>query len=79
MTDCAGLTGDSAAADAADNIELLSCACECERLTDDELEGLKTEIVINVSIIDYDFACTGIKTNSGNRLFSAACTVKIRN
>ena len=61
----------------ADNIELSLCACENEGLTNDELECLKTEIIVNVSVIDCNLAGTLIKSYSCNRAFSSACAVKI--
>jgi hypothetical protein len=47
-----------------DNVELFCCLCESERLTNEELECLKTEIVVNFSVVDDDFACAGIYTNT---------------
>ena len=47
MADSTCLAGHAAAVDAADDIELFAGACKSERLADDELEGLKAEIIVN--------------------------------
>ena len=66
VTDSAGLAGDTAAVDAADDVELFTRAGEFERLADNELESLKSEIIVYISVVDDDFAGAGVKTDSGN-------------
>ena len=64
MTDSTGLTGNAAAGYTANDIELFGGFGKCERLTNDELEGFKTEIIVNVSAVDRDFAGACIYANS---------------
>ena len=64
MTDSTGLTCYAAAVNTANDIELLGCACELERLTNDKLECLKSEIIINVSVVDGYLARTCVNTNT---------------
>ena len=78
MTDRARLTGHAAAADTADNVELLAGLGEDEGLTNDQLEGLKTEVIVDISVIDGDLTGTLIESDSCNRRLSSACTVEIR-
>lgn len=66
MADSTCLAGHATAVDAADDIELFTGACKSERLADDELEGLKAEIIVNLSVVDDDLAGAGIKTDSGD-------------
>ncbi len=65
VADCACLTGNSAAAYAADDVKLLGCVCKSERLTYDELESFKTEIIVYVSVVDCDFAGARVNAYSG--------------
>ena len=64
VADCACLTGDTTTVNVSNDIELALCVCYAEGLVDDELECFKTEIIVYVSAVDGDNACTGIKTNS---------------
>lgn len=66
VADSTCLAGHAAAVDAADDVELFAGACKSERLADDELEGLKAEIIVNLSVVDDDLAGAGIKTDSGD-------------
>jgi len=77
VADGAGLAGETAALDASDNVDLLGSAGELEGLTDDDLQGLKTEVVVNVSVVDGDLAGAGIKADTGNGRFSTAGAVII--
>ena len=52
MTDSTCLTCYAAACNSANNVELLSCFCKVERLSNDELECLKTKVIINISVVD---------------------------
>ena len=78
MANSACLTGNAAACNAADNIILIGSAGENERLTNDELECFKTEVIVNISVVNGNLSGTCIKTNTGNRTFSSACSVEIR-
>ena len=52
MSDSASLTCNAAACNCADNIELLNIICESEGLTNDQLESLKTEVIVDASAVD---------------------------
>ena len=78
VTDCTGLTGDTAALYVCNDIKLTLCTCYTKGLVDDELECFKTEVIFYIASVDGDFTCTGIETNSCNRTLSSARTVKIR-
>ena len=47
-----------------DHIELIDCACRNERLANDNLERLKSEILVDVSFIYCDLTCSRYKLNS---------------
>ena len=66
MTDSTCLTGNAAAVYTANDVELLGCACKLERLTNDKLECLKSEIIINISVVDGYLARTCINTNTSD-------------
>ena len=72
MTDCAGLTGKSAAINIHKNIITSLETRENERLTDRHLQGFKSEIIINVTTVDNDLSITRNEANTGNGLFTAA-------
>ncbi len=78
VTDGTSLAGDTAADYIANDIKLAHIAGEFQGLTNDELEGIKTEIVIDISLIDGDHAGTGINTNTGDGFLSSAGAVEIR-
>ncbi len=58
VADSAGLAGDAAAGHAADNVELLVGAGEGQGLTDNKLQRVQTEIIVNISVVDRDLAGT---------------------
>ena len=78
VADSACLAGDTAAANVCYDVKLTLGLGNAEGLVNDELESLKTEIVIYVSAVDGDVTGTGIEANSCNRLLSSACAVEIR-
>ena len=77
MSDGACLTGNATACYCAYNVEILADAAEVEGLTNDELKGLKTEVIVNISAVYGYFACALIKADSGDRMLSAACSIEI--
>src|SRR5699024_719101 len=77
VTDSTGLSCNAAACNSANYVELLCCICESQRLSNDELQSFKTEVVVDISVVDCDFTCSLIQSYSCNRAFSSACTVKI--
>ena len=66
VTDSTRLTRNAAAFDGRNDIELTDGAGNIEGLIDDELESLKAEIIVYISVVDDDFAGAGVKTDSGN-------------
>ena len=80
MTDSAGLTGYAAAGYGADDVELTGGAGQLHRLTNDELQGVKTEVIVDVTIVDGDFAGTVcVYANTSNGALSSTGAVEIRN
>ena len=74
----AGLTGYTAAGDRADNIKLTGGIRNRKRLTNDELERIKPEIIINITLVYRNGTRTGKNTYSRDRTLSSARAVKIR-
>lgn len=78
VADGAGLAGYAAACDGADDIVFAERLGQGHRLADNQLEGVKAEIIVDVSAIDGDAAAAGINSDAGNGTLSAACAVEIR-
>ena len=66
VTDRAGLAGHSAALNIDQYVELISVLSQHERLADDGLQGLKSEIIVDISLIDRDLTGSRYKVNTGN-------------
>ena len=64
MADCSCLSCVTAAAYVNDHVELVCCLCSHERLANNNLQSLKSEILVNVSFIDRDLTCSRYKINS---------------
>ena len=71
VTNCAGLTGHTTAADIHQHVER-GRAGQRQGLTNGHLEGLQTEVVINITLVDGHFAITGDQADAGNSLLAAA-------
>ena len=56
MTDGAGLAGNAAALDGADNVDLTDQIGRSQRLTDDHLQGIEAEIIVDIATVDGDGA-----------------------
>ena len=78
VTDRAGLAGDAAAVHVRHDVELANRVRNAEGLVDDELQGLETEVIVNVAVVDGDLAGTGIQSDAGNGALSSAGAVEIR-
>ena len=78
MADRACLTGYTAAVNAANDIELAGRFSKVEGLTNDELKGFKTEIIVYISVIDRDLARAGVYANARNGALSSSRAVEIR-
>ena len=56
MTDGTGLAGDAAALDGADDVDLADQIGRSQRLTNDHLQGVQTEVIVDVTAVDGDGA-----------------------
>ena len=54
MTDGAGLAGDAAAGDGADDVHLAQQVGGDQGLTDQQLQGIETEVVVDIPAVDDD-------------------------
>ena len=75
MTDRAGLTGNAAAFDGGFHIDLADGAGSDQGLTDDELQGLKAEIIIDLTAVDGDNA--GAVGDQVNRTYRVSWFCKL--
>ena len=67
MTDSAGLAGNAAACDGDNNVNLAQHISGDQGLTDDQLQGLQTEVVVDLTAIDDDGAgAVLVNANTGN-------------
>ena len=78
VADSASLTGNTAAGNADDDIVLALQAQQDQRRTDDQLQGLQTKVVIDITIVDGDLASAGVNTNAGNGILTTTSAVEIR-
>ena len=78
MTDSTCLTGDTAALNVSNDVELAHGIGDAEGLVNDELKGLKAEVLVNVTAVYSDVTGSGIKANAGYRALSSAGSVEIR-
>ena len=77
MADCSCLSGKTTTVYECDDVKLTSGLGYAEGLVNDELECLKTEILVNVLLVDGNSACAGNYANTGNALLSSTCTVEV--
>ena len=78
VADSASLAGNTAAGNADDDIVLALQAQQDQRRTDDQLQGLQTEVVIDITIVDGDLAGAGVNANAGNGILTTTSAVEIR-
>ena len=64
VSDSTSLSCVSAAFYINENIKFALCLCSSQWLTNDNFQCFKTEILVDISFIDCDFACTRCKVNS---------------
>ena len=69
VTDCSCLSCVSAAVNVYDHVKFISGLCSCQRLTNDNFQGLQTKILIDVSFIDGNFTSSRYKIYSCDRFF----------
>ena len=72
MTDGAGLAGEAAALAVDDDVELAGGFGQVQGLTDDHLQGLIAEVLVQGALVDDDVTLAGDQTNASDRLFSSA-------
>ena len=77
VTDSASLAGEATAVYVNNNVELANGIGNAEGLVNDELHGLKTEVLVDVSAVNGNNAATGIEANSSNGLLSSTGSVEI--
>ena len=78
MADSTGLTGYAAAGDGDDNVNLAQQIGGDQRLTDDQLQGVQTEILVDVTAVDDDgTGAVFVNANTGNGGLTTAGAVKI--
>ena len=63
VSDSTSLSCVSAAFYINENIKFALCLCSSQWLTNDNFQCFKTEILVDISFIDCDFACTRCKVN----------------
>ena len=78
MADCASLTGNTAAGNADDDVILALKAQQDQRRADDQLQGLQTEVAVDVTVVDGDLAGAGVNANAGNGILTTTSAVEIR-
>ena len=78
VADSTGLTGYAAAGDGDDNVNLAQQIGGDQRLTDDQLQGVQTEILVDVTAVDDDgTGAVLVNANTGNGGLTTAGAVKI--
>ena len=78
VTDSAGLTGNAAACDGDNDINLANQVGGDQGLTNDQLQGLQTEVIVDVAAIDDDgTGAVLVNANTGNGGLTTAGAVKI--
>ena len=78
MTDSAGLAGNAAAGDGDNNVDLAQHVGGDQGLTNDQLQGLQTEVIVDITAIDNDgTGAVLVNTNTGNGGLTTAGAVKI--
>ena len=75
----AGLAGHAAAGDGSHNVHLAGVAGSLQGLTDDHLQGLQAEILVDVTAVDGDRAgAVGEQMHTGHGGLAAAGAIQIR-
>jgi len=78
VTDSAGLAGNTAACDGNNNVNLTDHVGGNQGLTDNQLQGIQTKIIVDVAAIDDDRTCAVlVDANTCNRGLTAAGAIVI--
>ena len=72
VTDSTGLTGIAAAVNINEDVKLAEGVGELEGSTNDHLEGFISKVIVEISLVDDDFAGAGNETYTGNGAFTPA-------
>ena len=75
MTDCAGLTGFTAAANIDFDVECLDVVGKDERLTNDHAAGFAVDVLIKRTAVDFDLAGAALHEDASNGALAAASAV----
>ena len=79
VPDGAGLTGDAAAGDGGGDVHLAQQVGGDQGLTDDELQGIQTKVVVDVTAVDGDGAgAVGEEMHPGHGGLPAAGAIQVR-
>ena len=78
VADSASLTGNTAAGNADDDVILALQAQQDQRRTNDQLQGLQTEVVVDITIVDGDLTGAGVNANAGNGILTTTSALEIR-
>ena len=76
VTDRAGLAGHAAALDIHKDIKLIRVLRENKRLANDRLKGLKSEIIIDITLVDRDLSGSRYEIHACDRAFPSSSSVK---
>ena len=77
MTDSASLTGNTATGDGDNQVDLANQVSSDQGLIDNQLQGLQTEVIVDVAAIDDDGAgAVLVDANTGNTGLTAAGTLR---
>ena len=78
MADSTGLTGNAAAGDGDNDVNLAQQIGGDQGLTDDQLQGVQAEILVDVTAVDDDgTGAVLVNANTGNGGLTTAGAVKI--
>ena len=78
VTDSAGLAGNAAASDGDNDVNLAQQIGGVQGLTDDQLQSLQTEVIVDVAAVDDDgTGAVLVDANAGHRGLTTAGAVKI--
>ena len=78
VADSASLAGNTAAGNADDDVILALEAQQDQRRADDQLQGLQTEVVVDVTVVDGDLASALVDAHAGNGILTTTSAVEIR-
>ena len=56
MTDCACLSADTAAGNICFDVDFVNRVGLNQRLTNDELQSIQSEVIVDITAVDHDFA-----------------------